>query len=404
MHNAIHTPSKPINEILNDFLKKDGFEKTEQGQKKLFSAICEMVDEHGADNVFQVLSSLRSNYAQDAVSMAGEAIKKACFRTKGIAFGRSYEAHLKLMPVIIRGKTPSHFPFENDHLTGKRIHMVLRGFFQQIPGGKSIWPLPINSIFTHDELGEMRGDTIHNILKQAIGSMSDRSYKNGQQYVNITTSLINLGQRSDPEMFDLSPPSIGLQGWEDRNRSVVAGKRHIVGLKPGHWVTFRLIPVVLLVPLGQEVPEIEDFGSFSNPMGAAMSFAGQVTGTKKTVSPQFSMTPMGLFDVSSASAVARTKIAYERCWTDFSNIKCLMDENSSQVFLDFNAIDNVFTMNFNDGRGFSGGCQVSMKPGLRTQEFLENLARDIRNSGVIVRVDHGDGMLRIGPIDSMTLH
>lgn len=380
-------------------------ESDDEMRLRMFESLCGIIDREGAKSVMETLQVVSRTVEQPIINMATAAVRDACMRAEGAAFGKLYDAHMCLMPLIVRGSQPSQFPGDLDELTARQLQGVLRHVLDvRVPNGSEIYPLPVTCAYTHTEFFEEKASRIHEILQAVFNGIAKYEMNSAPKYVRMTESGIDRSTRVDDEMHDLKQPGLGVQGWFENQHNDVAGNRLVRKLHRGHWITMRLVPVVLLVPHGEHPPTLDGFAYNAVQIGQMLSFASHHSDEDSmSESVDVKITPLGLYDVDEGPMVARLAISSERLVSDALKAISELSAENALVDLSYQPDENLLRMSVSDGSRFS--TQSVMLPGgLRTQMFIEELANTLMALGLKTKVNMGDAMIRLDAMSSLALH
>lgn len=401
VRSSIDDANPAMSSVRNWLTMRHG-ESAGSASQSLFESMCVIVDRFGALPVVDSLQSLARAGHQPLSSMAEEAFRRACMRNEGSLFGRLYDAHLRVIPLVVRGTSPARFPGEIDNTTARHLQSILHQVFRQrMAHGDAIFALPVAFAYTLTEFRTEKSSNMHNVLRQAFAGCQGRVRADAPRFI-VTAPDIDPQARVDDQLFDLKPGGIGREGWADRNRLEAAGSRLIKRLARGEWITMRLVPVVLFVPHGESPPDLEGFGDNALTIGNILAFSSAVDG-EMNEDFEVRMTPLGLFDADIAPQAAHLVISRDRVVSGVQRSLSALNSDNTIVHLAYRQKNQTLDVTISDGEDMTG-CEVALEPGLCANQFVEAVAQDLRSLDIATRVDLGDAMIRLGPAPSLSLH
>lgn len=401
---------KACTDDLRRCLQSRGSENAGQASERIYGSMCEIIDRVGAESAISSLQCIADNETPPLLALAGEALRRACMRHAGQVFGAAYEAHFRLIPLVVRGGSPAQFPAEIDRFSVLRIFDLLkRALNQSGIDGALVHAMPLAYSYTMNEFANENLTRVQVILREAMMGCARHSPESAPKFI-VAPFDGDRAKRTDDELYDLKLPGVGLQGWFDESHNVSAGDRAVDRLHQGHWITMRLIPVVILVPRGKEPPVIDGFGELTSRIGQMLTFAsvpreGVARLRSAREDPDVSITPLGVYGVADGPTVARLAIGRERILSGILRALPRIDGRQAVVNVEFEpnvALLNLFiTLGDEEVIPVS---QVSMPQGMIAQQFIESLACKLSEMGIASKISTNDPMLRMGDMVSLVLH
>lgn len=390
-------------QTLRQCLQPHASEDEDQARSRLFAALCGIVDAAGAGVVLESLQLLSRTEPLPLITVAADVLRLACLRSEGSAFGRPYDAHMMVVPLVVRGSTPAHFPLQMDRITASLLHDVLRHVLAQcFAEGSQCFALPLSFVYTKAEFASTGLEYMHQVLQIAFQAVRSHSMESAPKFISVNQS-IDTARRTDSELHDLKLPGIGMASWFERLHDNEAGGRLLNRLHRGQWITARLVPVVMLVPHGMEPPSFEGFGSDAQAVGQMLAFSSVRDDGSDSETTDIQITPLGLQCVDEGCALANLAIGHERLVSSILRGMQEMDAATVEIDFSFDPQQNLLHVTVADGAD-SYATRVSLPAGLVAQQFIEKVLADLAHMQLATRVDMGDAMLRPQPLPSLSVH
>lgn len=366
-----------------------------------FEKLCELIDAFGPKDVWASIQMvIQSNLLLDS-SILGNCFRDACMRFNGDAFGKRYTAHLRVLPIIVRGHKPAAFPMELDRITAIRIQSIIQQYLLKQSYGADCLSLPVSFAYTTDEIVREGPPQFYEVTKQALMGCSGYAIGDTPKYV-MTGPNYDESTRTDDEMYNVRQPGIGVHGFDDQNMRLAANETPIQNLPEGDWITARFIPIIVLTPHGKTPLTIDGFGAHAIKIGQILSFASRKQ-TPDSDCETLSVVPLGMYGLQEGAIVAKMKIGHERVVSDIAKFSSLMISEKAFVNLDYNPINQLLSVKISDGH-MQAQHEVSLPVGMMAQQFIESLSVGIRSLGLKTEVDTGDSMTRFSNFESSQLH
>lgn len=300
------------------WFRVEASETAPQAFTRLFLEMANSIDKHGTD---RIASAIEKTVDFPEHRLLIEAFNKACLRRRTIVLGVDSECQILFFPIIMRSPVDIPLPELVGDDIAEAIQADIHTAFKQ-DALEHCYAIPCNRLYSSIQFSTVDREFMHQLLCYTTEGIRTHVEKNAFPHVvEITTSITDEG---DDEL-------ITAQGMS---------------------ISFRLLPILLITPVGKMQPDALSNKVLLERIGAQIALCSEPNVSNQDLDVHHdSMSPLltrvlGATQVEHAELHARTLISVESIILEAALAKAAMPTALSSATILIDKEDCTVDLNF----------------------------------------------------------
>jgi hypothetical protein len=341
-----------VNRSIDSIINLPADETPHESYERLKIEIGNKIDVDGVDELSAAIHELDESTSSEIII---NAFLAACIRRRVTIQNKDFDAQVVMLPVIIRNSDMHAMPSEIDAETSKIMQKYLMDELKA-EGKKDSIIIPVNKLYTCIEFSNEQPEQMHKMLTAVTEGIKNNKPGYYQNFIVIPDDEIF----EDDEMF----------------------------MDQGSYITFKLLPLILLSPVGDEFPKSLSNQILLNKLAGLIALCGQDNAqSNSNASNQVGtqVSAMAIATPSTAEYSVRMSLVRQRLISEAGLALERSEDGFSEANLVYNGSEKVLKIDIKVHSGNNVALEVnlmlSMSNSYLTHKNMEILADDLRIIG-----------------------